>query len=85
MQFSSNISAEIKQRIEAAISGAHVEIAHGSARHYELYVISATFEGLSQVKQQQDQGQVPNYEFLAFRTITPTELGCNLKCSPISL
>ena len=45
MQFSSNISAEIKQRIEAAISGAQVEIVPGSACHYELYVISASFEG----------------------------------------
>ncbi len=53
MQFSSNISAEIKQRIEAALSGAQVDVVPGSARHYELYVISASFEGLSPVKQQQ--------------------------------
>ena len=53
MQFSSNIPDEIKQRIEAAIPGAQVEIVPGSARHYELYVRSASFEGLSQVKQQQ--------------------------------
>ena len=53
MQQSSDISSQIKQRIETAISDAQVEIVPGSARHYELYVISASFEGLSQVKQQQ--------------------------------
>ena len=53
MQFTSNISAEIKQCLETALSGAQVEVVPGSARHYEIHVISAAFEGLSQVKQQQ--------------------------------
>lgn len=53
MQISSNISAEIKQRLEAAIPGAQIEVLAGSAGHYEIYVISTSFEGLSQLKQQQ--------------------------------
>ena len=53
MQLSSDISAEIKQRIEAAMPGAQVEVNSGSDRHYEIFIISASFEGLSQVKQHQ--------------------------------
>ncbi len=53
MHFSSNISAEIKQRVEAAIPGAQVAVEAGSDRHYKINVISAAFEGLSPVKQQQ--------------------------------
>ena len=53
MQFSSDISAEITRRIEAAMPGAQVKVNPGSDRHYEIFIISASFEGLSQVKQHQ--------------------------------
>jgi acid stress-induced BolA-like protein IbaG/YrbA len=53
MQFSSNISAEITQRLKAAISDAQIEVIAGSARHYEIHIISAFFEGLTPIKQQQ--------------------------------
>ncbi len=53
MQGPSNISAEIKQRIETALPGAQVEINSASDRHYEISIISESFEGLSQVKQHQ--------------------------------
>ena len=53
MTFSSDKAAEIKDRIETAIPEARVEVHAGSDRHYEISVISASFEGQSQVKQQQ--------------------------------
>lgn len=53
MTASSDISAEIKFRIETAIPGANVEVRSGSHRHFEIFVISDTFEGQSLVKQQQ--------------------------------
>jgi len=53
MTFSSDMSAEIKGRIETAIPDARVEVRTGSDRHYEISVVSASFEGQSQVKQQQ--------------------------------
>lgn len=53
MQQTSDISSEIKQRIEAAIPNAKVEVLTGSGRHYEISIISASFDGLSQVKQHQ--------------------------------
>ena len=53
MQFSTDISAEIKQRIEAALPDAQVEVNSGSDRHYTISVISSVFDGLSPVKKQQ--------------------------------
>ena len=52
MAYSSDISAEIKQQIEAAISDATVEVSLGSERHYEISVVSASFEGQSRLEQQ---------------------------------
>lgn len=48
-----DMSTELKQRIEKAIPDAEVNVVPGSARHYEISVVSASFEGLSLVKQQQ--------------------------------
>ncbi len=53
MAFPSNLSDEIKQRIASAIPGAGVVVNLASDRHYEISVVSAAFEGLSQVKQHQ--------------------------------
>ncbi|MEE9424275.1 MAG: BolA/IbaG family iron-sulfur metabolism protein [Methylococcales bacterium] len=53
MTFSSNLSNEIKQRIESVIPGAEVVVNLASERHYEISVVSAAFEDLSQVKQHQ--------------------------------
>ncbi len=53
MQISNNILDEIKQRIETAIPDSKAEVLSGSERHYELNIISALFDGLSPVKQQQ--------------------------------
>ncbi|MCF6251826.1 MAG: BolA/IbaG family iron-sulfur metabolism protein [Methylococcaceae bacterium] len=53
MTIPSELSSEIKQRIETTIPGAQVEVIQGGDRHYTLTVISNTFNGLSQVKQQQ--------------------------------
>jgi acid stress-induced BolA-like protein IbaG/YrbA len=53
MQFSTDISAEIKHRIEAAMPDAQVEVNSGGDRHYTISILSSAFEGLSPVKQQQ--------------------------------
>jgi len=53
MQITSDISSEIKLRIEQAISNAQVEVTCGGDRHYTLTVISDSFEGLTLVKQHQ--------------------------------
>jgi acid stress-induced BolA-like protein IbaG/YrbA len=53
MIVSSNLSDEIKQRIVSAIPGAEVVVNLASERHYEISVVSAVFEELSQVKQHQ--------------------------------
>ena len=53
MTLLSDMSTEIKNRIETGIPGAIVQVRTGSDRHYEISVISASFEGQSQVKQQQ--------------------------------
>ncbi len=53
MEISSDISSEIKQRIEHAITSSQVNVIYGGNRHYSLTVISASFDGLSQVKQHQ--------------------------------
>lgn len=53
MTYSSDISAEIRRRIEAAIPDATVEVSLASERHYEISVVSASFQGQSTVKQHQ--------------------------------
>lgn len=53
MEFSSDISAEIKQRIEQSINNSKAEVLSGGNRHYSVTVISDVFSGLSQVKQHQ--------------------------------
>ncbi len=53
MTFSSNLSDEIKQRIQSAIPDAEVVVNLASDRHYEISVVSAAFENLSQVKRHQ--------------------------------
>ncbi len=53
MTVSSSLSDEIKQRIESTIPGAKVVVNLASDRHFEISVVSAAFEGLSQVKQHQ--------------------------------
>lgn len=53
MTTSFDMSDEIKRCIEEAIPDAKVEVRPGSDRHYEISVVSASFEGQSRVKQQQ--------------------------------
>lgn len=53
MTFTPDMSAEITARIETAIPDARVKVRTGSDRHYEISVISASFAGQSQLKQQQ--------------------------------
>ena len=53
MTLASELTIEIKQRIQTAIPGAQVEVLIGGDRHYALKVISESFEGLAQVKQHQ--------------------------------
>ena len=48
-----DMSLELKQRIEESIPDAEIEVVPGSGRHYEISVVSASFEGLSLVKRQQ--------------------------------
>ncbi len=48
-----DMSLELKQRIEESFPDAEIEVVHGSGRHYEISVVSASFEGLSLVKRQQ--------------------------------
>jgi len=48
-----DMSAELKQRIEQSIRDAQVEVVAGSERHYEISVVSPSFEGLSSLKRQQ--------------------------------
>jgi len=50
---SSDLTNEIKQRIETTIPGAQVEVTFGGGGHYSLNIVSAAFNGLSAVKQQQ--------------------------------
>ena len=47
------IAEQMRERIEAAIEGATVEIRPQGPGHFEVSVRSAVFEGLSRVKQQQ--------------------------------
>ena len=47
------IADRMKTAIEGALSGAVVTVTAVSAGHFEIDVVSAEFEGLSRVKQQQ--------------------------------
>jgi len=53
MELSSDISSEIKQRIEQAILNSIVEVSSAGNRHYSISVSSTAFEDLTQVKQHQ--------------------------------
>lgn len=53
MELSSDLTSEIKSRIEKAISNAKVEVTSGGNRHYSLSVTADSFNGLAQVKQHQ--------------------------------
>lgn len=53
MEISSDISAEIKQRIEQTIANSQAEVLCGGNRHYSLTVTSAIFAELAMVKQHQ--------------------------------
>ena len=47
------VAARMRQAIEAALPGARAEVAARSAGHFEMEVVSAEFEGLPRLKQQQ--------------------------------
>ncbi|MEE2665871.1 MAG: BolA family protein [Myxococcota bacterium] len=47
------ISDDLRGRIEAAIEGAEVSVTANGPGHFEIRVVSSSFEGLSRVKQQQ--------------------------------
>jgi acid stress-induced BolA-like protein IbaG/YrbA len=53
MTLPSNLSDKIKQRIESSIPDAKAMVVLASDRHYEISVVSASFENQSQVKQHQ--------------------------------
>ncbi len=53
MTLPTDISSEIKSRIETAIKDSQVEVSDNGNLHYALAVTSSTFSGLSQVKQHQ--------------------------------
>ena len=53
MSLPSDLTDEIKQRIETAIPNAQVEVMPGGDRHFALLVISESFDNLTQVKQHQ--------------------------------
>ena len=47
------IAGQLKSDIEAALPAAEVEVRAVSPGHFEIEVVSAEFEGLNRVKQQQ--------------------------------
>lgn len=47
------VAAQMKRAIEEALPGARVEVAARGAGHFELEVVSAEFEGLPRLRQQQ--------------------------------
>lgn len=53
MEISTDLSSEIKQRIEQAIPNSQVDVILGGDRHYALSVVSDAFAGLAMVKQHQ--------------------------------
>lgn len=53
MESSSDLSSEIKSRIEKSILNAQAEVLSAGNRHYSLTVTADSFNGLTQVKQHQ--------------------------------
>ncbi len=53
MNFPTDLSEKIKHRITSAIPHSDVTVLLASERHYEISVISSSFENQSQVKQHQ--------------------------------
>ena len=51
--FPEDVCGALRQAIEAAIADAKVEVIPSSPRHFEITVMSQTFEGESMVQQQQ--------------------------------
>ena len=47
------LATQLRERIEAAIDGCEVEVVAESPGHFSLTVVSASFAGLTRVKQQQ--------------------------------
>lgn len=47
------VAADLRAAIERAIPDARVEVRAGGAGHFEISVVSGTFEGQSRVRQQQ--------------------------------
>lgn len=47
------VAARMREAIEAALPGARAQVTAGSPGHFEVEVVSAEFEGLPRVKQQQ--------------------------------
>jgi len=60
-----DVLARVRRAIEAALDGARVDVSSMSPGHFEIRVVSAAFEGLSRVKQQQ----------LVYGAITPLMSG----------
>jgi stress-induced morphogen len=73
---------DIKQRIEAAIAGAHAEVddTTGGGDHFRATVTAAAFEGLSRIEQHRIVYDVFGAEIggaihaLALKTQTPTKI-----------
>jgi stress-induced morphogen len=75
-------AADIKQRIEAAIPGAHAEVEDytGGGDHFSATVTAAAFEGISRIQQHRLVYEVFGAEIggpihaLALKTRTPTTI-----------
>jgi stress-induced morphogen len=75
-------ASELKQRIEAAIPGAHAEVEDytGGGDHFSASVTAAAFEGCSRIEQHRLVYEIFGSEIggpihaLALRTQTPPEL-----------
>ncbi len=75
-------ASEIKRRIELALPGAQVEVndTTGTNDHFEAYVMSPSFDGLSMVQQHQqvyaplqDVLATGELHALALKTYTPAQ------------
>ncbi len=53
MELTSDLSSEIKKRIEESIENSQAKVICGGNKHYSLTVVSDSFNGLTQVKQHQ--------------------------------
>jgi len=75
-------ATDIKQRIEAAIPGAHAEVEDytGGGDHFSVTVTAAAFEGLSRIQQHRRVYEVFGEEVggaihaLALKTQTPSKI-----------